>query len=188
MDAINRKETSKISKPAREYLAIVDGNFPQNKKMTEDSLILKEGMRVMTVCNDKDKKYRNGSLGTVEKLYQDSVVVKIDGGDSVKIVPYTCIAKKPKYKDGKIIEEYEGTFTQLPLRVAYASTIHKVQGITLDCANIDPDVFESGMLYVAMGRCRSIKDVHLMQPISREAIYSSVKVKEFYDGLHDQCS
>jgi len=183
VDAINRKESAKISRPAKEYYAIIDGNFPQNKKMTEDCLELKEGMRVMTICNDKDKQYRNGSLGTIEELYEDSVVVRIDGGYPTRIVPYTWVAGRPKYEDGKITEVYEGSFTQLPLRVAYASTIHKVQGMTLGCANIDPDVFESGMLYVAMGRCRSIKDIHLMEPISEDVIYSSNKVKEFYDEL-----
>ena len=185
VDTINRTEAEKLPGAFVQYTAICEGGFPQNKKMTEDKLLLKVGMRVMTVCNDVDKQYRNGSIGTITKLLDESVVVKFDKGNMATVVPYTWKACKSKCEEGKIVEDYLGSWTQLPIRVAYASTIHKAQGMTLDSVNISPDVFEAGMLYVAMGRCHSVKDIHLLEPIDESAVMASPKVKEFYESLRE---
>lgn len=131
-----------------EFKATVTDGTPKEELPCPDRLLLTEGMRVMTICNDKQ--YKNGSIGTITKILQKSIRVKLDDGNNVIIR-----TKRFKLMDGVIYE-------QLPIVLAYAITANKSQGCTFDEVTIVPGFFAPGQLYTALSRCRSIDRLNIV--------------------------
>lgn len=131
-----------------EFKAAVTGGTPKEELPCPDRLLLTEGMRVMTICNDKQ--YKNGSIGTITKILQRSIRVKLDDGSSVTIRP-----KRFKLMGGV-------TYEQLPIVLAYAITANKSQGCTFNEVTIVPGFFAPGQLYTALSRCRSIDRLNIV--------------------------
>ncbi|MEO0883422.1 MAG: AAA family ATPase [Pseudomonadota bacterium] len=165
---INQARLEDLSGRTQTYEAKVDGQFEERTFPTEADLELKEGARVMLIRNDPDGRWVNGSLGTVEGFGKKSVIVSVKGR-AYEIEPaawekyrYTVDAETKKIK-----REIVGTFKQMPLRLAWAVTIHKAQGLTLDKVFIDFDygMFAHGQAYVALSRARNLDGLELSRAL-----------------------
>lgn len=165
---INQARLEALPTRAKSFAANVDGQFDENAYPTEADLELKEGARVMLIRNDPDGRWVNGTLATVEGFGSDSVIVKIDGR-VYEIEPAAW--EKYRYEldkeTGKVKREVVGTFKQMPLRLAYAVTIHKAQGLTLEKVYIDFDrgMFAHGQAYVAFSRARSLEGLEISRAL-----------------------
>ena len=172
---------SRLDGDASIFVAKQDGVVNVGDKTADDELVLKKGARVIALCNSQT--YRNGQIGTVKKIHDTHVSVEWDNGHRSDVEPHDWQIMKPKW-DGEIIKhEVIGTFSQIPLRLAYAITIHKSQGQTYAKANVDPACFDIGQLYVALSRCESIEGLSLMRKIYPSALRTSPEVCDFYDNL-----
>ncbi len=165
---INQARLDALPGPSRRFEASIDGQFEEKSFPTEADLELKQGARVMMIRNDPEGRWVNGSLATVEGFGEKSVIVAI-GGRAYEIDPAAW--EKYRYdldnESGKVKREVVGTFKQMPLRLAYAATIHKAQGLTLDKVYIDLDrgMFAHGQAYVAMSRARTLEGLELSRPL-----------------------
>lgn len=186
VDAINQRELDAISEPAFQFHADVKDNFPESVFPMDRTLTLKKGARVMFIKNDssQEKAYYNGKLGTVVDIDQDDVFVYCDG-DKEPIQVHTETWEHIRYvtdpdHNDELRAEVDGTFTQLPLRLAWAVTIHKAQGLTFDRVVIDAeDAFAAGQVYVALSRCRSLEGITLLSPIPSGALTNARDVLQF---------
>jgi len=177
-DLINHRELQKLPAVSFSYEAEIEGDFPESMYPAEGTLVLKEGAQVMFLKNDVDKRYFNGKIGVIKKLQQEEIVVDCDG-EEIYVSPETW--ENSRYTlnrlDGKLDQETLGTFTQFPLRLAWAITIHKSQGLTFEKVMIDAGAaFSSGQVYVALSRCTSLDGIVLLSKIPSAAIYSNENV------------
>ena len=165
---INLIELEKISKPEFTYKSVIAGSFGEELYPTEKYLILKEGAQVMFIKNSAEKRWVNGTIGVVEKLEKDTVLVRIATKSSSKLVEVdleTWESYKYEYDEEKlqVVQKTVGSFVQYPLKLAWAVTIHKSQGQTFDncIINMGRGAFIYGQTYVAFSRCRTMAGVHL---------------------------
>lgn len=180
---INNEYLEALAGQEFEFTAIISGDFPKDAYPTETSLKLKVGAQVMFVKNDSsaEKLYYNGKIGTVIKVEDRTVIVKCGSGDkeiAVEALQWTNV----KYQlDGDSINETNaGSFTQIPLKLAWAITIHKSQGLSFDKAIIDvSEAFTHGQAYVALSRCRSLAGMVLRNPIAVNNIIGDPAVARF---------
>jgi hypothetical protein len=165
--------------------AKIKGNFPEYIYPTEFELELKEGAQVMFVKNDPDmeKRFFNGKIGTLIKLREDEVIVQCPEDESpINVTPIEW--QNVKYaideKSKEIKETIDGTFTQIPLKLAWAITIHKSQGLTFEKAIIDSEsAFAHGQVYVALSRCRSLEGMILSTPFSPFSLKENKSIEDF---------
>lgn len=189
-DEINLHRLNSLNTTSATYSAQISGSFPESSFPTDAMLTLKIGAQVMFIKNDtgSDRQYYNGMLGHIIELTEDSVtVLPSDGGE--KIVVSRVEWDNSKYiideKTKEIRQEVEGTFTQFPLRLAWAITIHKSQGLTFDRAVIDAGAsFAPGQTYVALSRCRTLDGLVLGQMIP----LTSVKIDQKVDSFIHNCA
>ncbi len=180
-DSINFAKRNKLDTPSFIYKARIEDEFPENLYPAEAELILKEGMQVMFIKNDPvTKKYFNGKIGIVSSLSTDKITVNCDG-DEIEVFEETW--ENTKYtlnrSDEKLEQKVLGRFIQYPLRMAWAITIHKSQGLTFEKVMIDAaSSFSSGQVYVALSRCTSLEGIVLLSKIPPFAIHSNQKVVE----------
>jgi ATP-dependent exoDNAse (exonuclease V) alpha subunit len=164
------------------YAATVTGNFDPATFPTESLLELKKGAQVMLIRNDAEKRWVNGTLGKVSTLSEQKVCVELDGV-SYEVEPETWQHIQYHYnQDSNTIEEQVmGTFTQYPLRLAWAITIHKSQGQTFDKVLIDlgRGAFAHGQTYVALSRCRSLEGILFSRPVTARDILFDERVYGF---------
>lgn len=178
----NQMKLDSLSAVEKEYKAYIESYFPKEEWPADYCLRLKKGARVMFIKNDPEEGYVNGTLGTVSGLYYNEVEVKTDEGNIIKVNRQKW--DKLKYvinKKTKIIEtEVCGSFSQFPLKFAWAVTIHKSQGLTFDEVIIDAGrAFTYGQVYVALSRCRRFHGVTLVSPITPKSIMVDPVVTKF---------
>ncbi|MDD2314502.1 MAG: DEAD/DEAH box helicase, partial [Proteiniphilum sp.] len=184
-DNINNTELEKITTKAHLFKAVVKGEFPENAFPVEQQLELKEGAKVMFLRNDNEtpRRFFNGKIGTVTSISDKEVTVHCqDDADeiTVPLVTWENIRYTTNPENQTVEEEIIGTFEQLPLRLAWAITIHKSQGLTFDKAIIDAGkAFSPGQVYVALSRCRSLHNLVLKSPINRYSIGLDEQVVRF---------
>jgi hypothetical protein len=182
-DKMNRDALDKIQKPSKYFEASVDGDFPEHIFPIAESLELKVGAKVMFIKNDtEENRYYNGKLAEVIELDDTDIWVKMDGHDKFQLERHTWknirYTIDPKTKD--LEEETIGTFTQYPLKLAWAITVHKSQGLTFEKAVIDVGkAFAPGQVYVALSRLRSLDGLTLRTKISDSVISSDSEVIGF---------
>jgi ATP-dependent DNA helicase PIF1 len=150
------------------YQAATTGEFNQSAQPTEQTLMLKVGAKVMLLRNDPDRRWVNGTIARVARLEEKRVWVEVDG-DEHEIEQVSWESRRYAYDKAaeKIVETVAGTFRQFPLRLAWALTIHKSQGLTLDKVYIDlgRGTFAHGQAYVALSRCRALDGLALARPL-----------------------
>ena len=181
----NREELEKLKSESKMYKAVVKGNFPENSYPNKEELKLKVGAQVMFVKNDSspEKRYYNGKIGKVILLDKDEVVVNCPD-DDFNIITKPEVWENIKYtvdSDTKAISEDKiGSYTQMPLRLAWSITIHKSQGLTFEKAIIDAEgAFAHGQTYVALSRCKSLEGLVLKSKITSNQIISDGNVITF---------
>ncbi|MBL7929406.1 MAG: AAA family ATPase, partial [Bacteroidia bacterium] len=182
-DQVNLEKLNKTDGKLFSYLAEVKEDFPEHLFPCEKKLTLKQGARVMFMKNDTmEGQYYNGLTGTVTHLNEKEVVVTTDDGKELNVKKYTWenIKYMTNGETGKIHKEPAGTFRQYPLRLAWAVTIHKSQGLTFDKVMVDAGKsFAPGQVYVALSRCRSLEGIVLLSKITSEVLFSDSRVLEF---------
>jgi len=150
------------------YEAGITGDFSENAIPTDPTLVLKAGAKVILLRNDPDKRWVNGTIARVSRLAERQVWIEIDGQEH-EVEPVSWENRRYTYDQTteKIVESVAGSFKQLPLRLAWALTIHKSQGLTLDMVYIDlgRGTFAHGQTYVALSRCRSLAGLTLARPL-----------------------
>ena len=178
-DQINHRELQKINAGSFTFDAIIEGDFPENLYPVDAALVLKEGAQVMFLKNNLvQKRYFNGKIGVVKSLEKDKVIVECDSME-IEVMPETW--ENTRYtlnrEDQKLEQQTLGTFSQYPLRLAWAITIHKSQGLTFDKIIIDAGAaFSSGQVYVALSRCTSLEGIVLLSKIPSSAVYTNENV------------
>lgn len=188
-DDINQKKIKELGGRAHSYTADVKGDFKEAQYPNDEVLELKIGAQIMFIRNDTspDKKYFNGKLAQISYLDEDEISVILDGSEEeITLKAETWEQKKYSLDDEKNIkEEVLGSFKQFPIRLAWAVTIHKSQGLTFDRLIIDAGKsFASGQVYVALSRCRTLEGIVLKSKITPEVIFSDKRVSKFQDETH----
>lgn len=184
-DRINADELNKLEGKSRQFKGIVEGDFPEKTLPTDALLELKEGAQVMFIRNDKSegRRYYNGRLATVSRIEGNEIfVVLAETGDEIQLEQETWTNMRYSYnkQEERIDEEKLGSFTQYPVRLAWAITIHKSQGLTFQHAIIDAgDSFAPGQVYVALSRCTSLEGLILHSHIHPSTISTDPLVIEF---------
>lgn len=184
VDEINNTKLNQLETELYTYQANVKGTFPDKIKPTDHYLKLKVGAQVMFIKNDSGapKKYFNGKIGKIKELDDDSIIVVFDDNTEVKVEKATWENIEYTYnKDEKrIIEETVGVFEQFPLRLAWAITVHKSQGLTFEKVIADlGKAFAPGQVYVALSRCTSFNGLVLKTQLTNYAIKTDPSVLEF---------
>ncbi|NLL29240.1 MAG: AAA family ATPase [Bacteroidales bacterium] len=188
--SINEKRLEELDSPEYNFEAIVDGDFPEYIYPTLKKLSLKEGAQVMFVKNDAspEKRYYNGKIGKIVHVDEDSILVKSDDEIiDVTRVSWSNIRFVLDDKTKEIVEEEIGSFTQYPLKLAWAITIHKSQGLTFDKVIVDAAMaFAHGQVYVALSRCTSIEGIVLSSLIGNRSIITDNKVLDFNREIEEK--
>lgn len=181
-DSINEARMAAL--PGEPFLfdAQVDGDYPESMYPADGKLSLKTGARVMFIRNDSGGLYFNGKLGTVKSMDNQAVIVTDDQGNDIPVerLEWENLQYSLDESSGEITQERKGTFRQLPLRPAWAITIHKSQGLTFDHVIIDAgSAFAFGQVYVALSRCRTLDGISLTRPIYASLLVSDADVSHF---------
>ena len=188
-DRINDAKLRSIPVKAQIFSAQIEGKFPEYSYPTDFELKLKTGAQVMFVKNDPspEKLFYNGKIGMITDIDSDTVFVRCpDDEDEIAVTP--LLWENVKYsideKTSEIKEETEGSFTQIPLKLAWAITIHKSQGLTFERAIIDAEAsFAHGQVYVALSRCKTLEGMVLSTPISNRSIINDGTVSGFIQDV-----
>jgi hypothetical protein len=188
-DRINEAKLRSIQSKAQVFTARIEGKFPEYSYPTEFELKLKIGAQVMFVKNDPspEKLFYNGKIGMITDIDDDTVFVRCpDDDDEIAVTP--LLWENVKYSideiTSEIKEETEGSFNQVPLKLAWAITIHKSQGLTFERAIIDAEAsFAHGQVYVALSRCKTLEGMVLSTPISNRSIINDGTVSGFIQDV-----
>lgn len=187
-DAFNEKKLNELEEESNIYNAIIKDRFPESMYPVDESLELKIGAQVMFTRNNRDANYYNGKIGTIIDLSEHKITIKC------KEDAFPIVAERETWENTEIkidkeskdqYEEVVGSFSQFPLRLAWAITIHKSQGLTFDRAIIDAIAsFSHGQVYVALSRCKSLDGMVLKSPIKLESIITDLNVTRYmqYEG------
>ncbi|MBB4806336.1 ATP-dependent exoDNAse (exonuclease V) alpha subunit [Chryseobacterium defluvii] len=183
-DEINQEKLAGIKTSASIYEAKLFGEFKENQFPNDQFLELKVGAQIMFIRNDTspDKKYFNGKLGEISVLDENEIRVILDGSEREIVVKKEVWEQKKYFLDAEknIKEETLGSFEQFPIKLAWAVTIHKSQGLTFDKVIIDAGKsFTAGQVYVALSRCRTLEGIVLKSKITPEVIFKDSRILQF---------
>ncbi len=183
VDKINRQQLEKLETKEFVYTGTINGTFSSTKFPVEQELRLKVGAQAMLTRNDSQKRWVNGSLCKIVELSEDEVKVELENGCEYVVPKNTWESAVYEYdKDNKrLTKQVQGTFTQYPLKLAWAITIHKSQGLTFDKMFLDLNsgIFASGQLYVALSRVRSLEGLYLSKPVISKYVNTNKNVLDF---------
>jgi ATP-dependent exoDNAse (exonuclease V) alpha subunit len=185
---INMAYLEALPGTARTYEAGVTGEFSDTAHPTDQALILKSGAKVILIRNDSDRRWVNGTVARISRLDDKRVWIEV-GGKEHEIEPMSWEARRYAYDKAaeKIVETIAGTFKQFPVRLAWALTIHKAQGLTLENVYIDlgRGTFAHGQAYVALSRCTSLEGLTLARPLQPRDILFDRTAMGYRDVFHN---
>ena len=186
-DKINQARLDEIEGPSYSFRATRTGDFPTQQTPAADTVTLKTGARVMLLNNDSQDRWINGTVGTLFKAESNSVYVKLDGGEVERVEPVSWTSYKTTFNpETSLLETKEvGVFKQIPIRLAWAITIHKSQGKTFERVAVDlgRGAFAHGQTYVALSRCTSMSGLRLIRPLTVQSIIMDSRVQDFLTQL-----
>lgn len=188
-DEINRKKLAELPGKSFFFKADIVGDFNENQYPNDETLELKVGSQIMFIRNDAsgERRYFNGKLAEIVDLDEKGITVVIDGDDESYTLKKEVWEQKRYSLDSEknITEDILGSFKQYPIRLAWAVTIHKSQGLTFDRLIIDAGKsFASGQVYVALSRCRTLEGIVLKSKITPDVIFADRRVSKFQDDTH----
>ena len=187
-DAINDRKLESLPGKTLVSVAEIEGDFGREYHPTAVELAIKPGAQIMLLNNDAEHRWVNGSIGTIKSIQrpdsgQPTVIARLNDGDSlVEVEPHTWELIRFMLENGQIETERIGQFRQLPLRLAWAVTIHKSQGKTFENIVVDLErgAFAAGQTYVALSRCTSLDGIVLKRPITAKSIRADWRVCKFF--------
>lgn len=189
VDHINESHLDALPDKAITFTAEVKDDFPESSFPTDRYLTLKKGAQVVFIRNDPEGRWVNGTIGHIYELKPTELQVVLEDGDIHTIEPEVWNNVEYSYdeKERKVIETVKGSFRQYPVKLAWALTIHKSQGLTFSHIIIDvgPGAFTGGQSYVALSRCTSLEGITMASPLRPSDIYVSTAVQQFALGFNN---
>ena len=183
VDSINDEHMKALKTPEYVYEGAIEGDFPENSLHTAYNLALKEGAQVIFIRNDKEGRWCNGTIGKVTRLSDTSVYVALENGAEMLVEREIWENMQYTYneKEKKVEEKVLGSFAQIPIKPAWALTVHRSQGLTFNHVVIDfaGGAFTGGQTYVALSRCTSMEGITLLKPLSERDIIVNLAVVDF---------
>lgn len=192
VDSINDAHMQALDTPEFVFTGEVTDVFPDNDLPTSKELTLKQGAQVLFIRNDKEGRWVNGTLGKVSRLDQNRIEVELEDGECYNLEQEIWENVQYSYdeKEKKVIENVVGTFKQYPIKLAWALTVHKSQGLTFNNIVIDfaGGAFSSGQTYVALSRCTSLEGITLLKPLSQRDIIVNTAIVDFSRQFNNQAA
>lgn len=190
VDHINERHLNELKTPEIVYKGIIKGDFPMNALPTDLELSLKVGAQIVFIKNSPDRRWVNGTLGIVDSLSDEKICVRLEQGNVVEVEPEVWGNIRYQYNEEKgTVDEIElGSYMQFPVKLAWALTIHKSQGLTFNKVIIDigRGAFTGGQTYVALSRCRSFDGISLCSTLNMRDIFVNRHIIDFASRFNNQ--
>lgn len=189
VDNINESHLNELKTKEEAYMGSVEGEYPMDSLPTDMELRLKVGAQVVFIKNDPDRRWVNGTIAVVRECRDDCIIVSTENESFLQVVRERWSNIRYVYNEEKhTIDDVElGAFIQFPLKLAWALTIHKSQGLTFDNVIIDigRGAFTGGQTYVALSRCRTLEGISLRSTINARDVYVDPSISHFASGFND---